>query len=101
MKPIAYDPKDAMHIELINDDTNEHYEGEYIDMRIDRSTIPEGKYAYNCRHGDDGDWVTPVTIEKGGVMVNFAGVLIVDKPIDFPEGKNYICVTETDYYVYI
>lgn len=93
MKPIAYNPNNAMQIELINDDTKEHYIGEYIDMRINRDTIPEGKYAYNCRH-DDGDWVTPVTIEKGRILVNFAGTLIVDKPIEFPEGKDYICVTE-------
>ena len=93
MKPIAYNQKDAFDMTLINDETKEVYEGKYIDMRLDMSTIPEGKYGYNCRHDDDWDWVTPVMIERGNVMVNFAGVFIVDQEIKFPEGKNYICVS--------
>lgn len=93
MKPIPYASKDAMNISLKNDDTGEIYKGEFIDMRLQMNTIPEGKFAYNCRHDDDGNWVDPVTIEKGGVMVNFAGVLIVENEIEFPEDKNYIPVT--------
>ena len=53
MKPIAYNQKDLFDMTLINDETKEVYEGKYIDMRIDMSTIPEGKYGYNCRHDDD------------------------------------------------
>lgn len=96
MKPIAYNQEDTFDMTLANDETKEVYEGEYIDRRLVMSTIPEGKYGYNCRHDDDGDWVTPVTIERGNVMVNFAGVFIIDREIEFPEGKNYICVTEKD-----
>ena len=96
MKPIAYNQKDVFDMTLVNDETKEVYEGKYIDMRLDMSTIPEGKYGYNCRHDDDCDWVTPVTIERGNVIVNFAGVFIVDQEIKFPEGKNYICVSAKD-----
>ena len=96
MEPIAYREQSVWNIELQDDNTGEVYEGEYIDMRVRRDTIPAGKYAYNCRHDDDGDWVTPVTIEKGGVMINFAGVFITAKELIFPEGKNYIPVTLLD-----
>ena len=93
MKPIPYKKEETWSIELKNDDTGEIYEGEYIDMRLQMDTVPEGKFAYNCRHDDDGNWVDPVTIEKGGILVNFAGVFITGKEIKFPNGKNYICVT--------
>ena len=96
MEPISYNPKETWSIELENDETGEVYEGEYIDMRLQMDTVPTGKFAYNCRHGDDGDWVTPATIEKGYVVVNFAGVFITEKEIQFPEGKDYIPVTFMD-----
>lgn len=87
--------EDAWEIELSNTETGETYEGEFIDMRIQMDTIPSGKFAYNCRHADDGDWVDPVTIEKGDVLVNFSGVFITDKEIIFPEGGDYISVTQS------
>lgn len=96
MKPIPYKPNEVWSIELKNDETGEIYEGEYIDMRLQMDTIPEGKFAYNCHHDDDGDWVSPATIEKGNVVVNFAGVFITAKEIQFPEGKDYIPVTLID-----
>ena len=65
-------------------------------MRIQMDSIPSGKHGYNCRHDDDGDWVTPVTIEKGGVMINFAGVFITETEIAFPEGQDYIPATMLD-----
>lgn len=96
MKPVPYNPNQTWGVELQNDETGEVYEGEYIDIRLEMDTIPDGKFAYNCRHNDDGDWISPVTIEKGNVMVNFAGVFITDKELVFPEGKDYICVTYMD-----
>lgn len=96
MEPIPYLSEAAWRIRLKNDATGEIYEGEYIDMRLKMNTIPKGKFGYNCRHDDDGNWVDPVTIERGGVMVNFAGVFIVDKELVFPKGKNYIAVTLVD-----
>ena len=75
--------KYAQHLVAIDEDGHK-YEGEFIDLRIDPETIPEGKYWYHCRHDDDGDWCTPVTIEPK-VIVNFCGTLITDEPIKFPE----------------
>lgn len=96
MKPIMYKKSNTWSVEIKNDITGEIYEGEYIDMRIQMDSIPSGKHGYNCRHDDDGDWVTPVTIEKGGVMINFAGVFITETEIAFPEGQDYIPVTMLD-----
>lgn len=82
MKSITYKAEDMQVVEFISKD-NICYIGEYIDMRIERDSVPKNKYVYECRHGDDGDLVTPVTIEDS-VYVNFAGTFITDKPIIFP-----------------
>lgn len=96
MQPIPYSKKDAREMILENTETGEVYEGEFIEMRLQMDTIPEGKFAYNCRHSDDGDWVDPVTIETGNVWVNFAGVFITDKEITFPDGQDYVPVSSGD-----
>lgn len=83
MKPIPY-KYDNMNNVILKGTNGVNYIGQYIDMRIDRETVPEGKYAYDCRHGDENDWVTPVTIEQH-VIVNFAGTFISDIPIEFPK----------------
>lgn len=88
MLPIDYNTKQVDMVILLGTDGTK-YKGEYLDMRIDRKTVPDGKYAYDCRHDDNGDWVSPVTIEKY-VMVNFAGTFITDTPICFPDGLSYI-----------
>lgn len=88
MKPVTYDKKLMREVELVGEDGTV-YKGEYTDYRIKRDDLPEGKFAYSCRHGDCGDWVTPLTIEKS-VVVNFAGTFITDKEIEFPEGQDYI-----------
>ncbi len=93
MRPIPYSKKDMWSIRLRDDSTGEIYTGEYVDMRLKHETIPSGLHAYNCRHGDNGNWVDPVTIEKGFVLVNFAGTFLSDKEIEFSENKNYICVS--------
>ena len=69
--------------------------GLFYDMRIDKDSVPEGLYAYDTRHGDDGDWCTPVTIEAGTVVVNFCGVFIADDPIAFV-GQDYLVIEDTD-----
>lgn len=66
---------------------SEIYEGEFYDFRIDKNTVPQGKFMYQCRHDDNGDWVTPVTIEPF-VLVNFCGTLITDKEIKFDESHS-------------
>lgn len=92
MKPVTYDKSLMEERELIALDGTV-YKGEYTELRIKRDDLPEGKFAYSCRHGDLGDWVTPLTIEKS-VVVNFAGTFITDKEIVFPEGQDYIPLKE-------
>ena len=47
-------------------------------MRIDKSTVPEGKHQYEVADDDEssGD---PARVQSG-VMVNFFGTLICDTP---------------------
>ena len=52
---------------------------EFNDMRIDRDTIPKGKYQYEVA-GDDDSGGDPVRASLG-VLVNFFGTLICDKPL--------------------
>lgn len=51
-------------------------ECEFNDMRIDRNTIPEGRYLYEVA-GDDDSGEEPVRV-KAGILVNFFGTLICD-----------------------
>ncbi len=88
MIPIPYDPERMLSVEMIAEG-GRRFRGEYLDMRIDRRTVPRGKYAYDCRHDDSGDWVTPATIERR-VWVNFAGTFVTDEPIDFPNDSSFI-----------
>ena len=53
--------------------------GIFSNFRIDRSTIPEGKYLYEIR----GEGENPfITIEEN-VAVNFTGSFLTDTPINF------------------
>lgn len=80
---------------LFNGETQ--YKGELIDLRIDPDTIPKGKFWYHCRHDDNGDWCTPVTIEPN-VWVNFCGTFITDEEIKFPNPDDkYIPINNISY----
>lgn len=57
--------------------------GLWTEMRIDPDTIPEPFHKYSTRHGDNNDWVTPVTIENYSIMVNFCGEFITTEVLDF------------------
>lgn len=54
-------------------------ECEFSDMRIKSDSVPEGKYQYEVADDDEcsGD---PARVKKG-VMVNFFGTLICDRPL--------------------
>ena len=32
------------------------FKGQFVDLRVNIDTIPEGKYMYHTRHSDNGDW---------------------------------------------
>ena len=53
-------------------------------MRIERSSVPEGKYQYEVA-GDDDSGGDPARIRLG-VLVNFFGTLICGRP--FPVGDD-------------
>ncbi len=59
-------------------------ECEFNDMRIDRNTVPKGKYQYEVA-GDDDSGGDPARV-KTAILVNFFGTLICDKPL--PIGNN-------------
>lgn len=56
---------------------------EFSDMRIDRSTVPKGKYQYEIA-ADDESSGEPARV-KLGIMVNFFGTLICDEPLHIGE----------------
>lgn len=66
----------------------------FTDVRVRKEEYPKYLYKYDCRHGDEGDFVLPVTIEPG-VMVNFAGSIISGEPIDLG-ADGYIILTEEE-----
>ena len=54
-------------------------ECEFSDMRIDRSTVPQGKYQYEVADDDESQG-NPARI-RYGIMVNFFGTLISNVPL--------------------
>lgn len=72
-------------------------ECEFSDMRIDRGSIPEGKFMYEVA-GDDESGIEPVRINLG-ILVNFFGTLISDVP--FPLGKDGVLWTDDSDFVWL
>lgn len=59
----------------------------FNDMRIDRGTVPDGKYLYEVADGDsDG---IPARIREG-IMVNFYGTIITDHPLPMEDGVMWL-----------
>ena len=54
-------------------------ECEFSSMRIDRDTVPEGKYQYEAA-GDDDSGGDPARL-KQGILVNFFGTLNSSEPL--------------------
>ena len=52
---------------------------EFSDMRIERCTVPDGKYQYEVA-GDDDSGGDPARV-RVGILVNFFGTLISDQPL--------------------
>ncbi len=65
----------------------------FSDLRIDRETVPEGVYAYDVRHCDEG-WGEAAEI-KEFVLVNHMGTILSDKPIDL--GEDGYSILEKDF----
>ena len=69
------------------------YVGMFTDMRLDRETLPEGKFAYDCRH-DDETWAELIQLQPF-VLVNHAGTFVVNAPI--PNAEEGPLITEWSY----
>ena len=56
-------------------------------VRIAPDTLPAGKHSYETRHGDNGDWCTPVSIMPAGcvIKVNYCGTIISDEDLSIEE----------------
>lgn len=68
---------------------------EYFDgIRIDPSTVPEGKHLYHTRHSDT-DITSPVSIVPEGqaVIVNFCGSVVTDKPLEVKQETKLMYVS--------
>lgn len=63
------------------------FSGMFSELRVVHASdrLPDGRYIYDCRHGDD-DWVTPITIEPR-VVVNHAGTLMTEQPLPLKDGR--------------
>lgn len=57
-------------------------------MRIDRNTVPEGKFLYEVA-GDDDSGADPARI-KEGILVNFYGSLICDQMLPLENGVMWL-----------
>ena len=58
-------------------------EGFFSNCRIDSDSVPDGRFLYEIREGEDGNFAT---IEPS-VIVNHAGTVVLNDPLTFPEGK--------------
>ena len=66
----------------------------FSDVRIERSTVPKGKYQYKIV-GDDDSGGEPARVQRG-VWVNFFGTLICD--VSLPLGTdNVLWLQEGDF----
>ena len=70
-------------------------QGEFVDLRIESSTLPEDKQWYQIRYCDDDD-TEPASLKRGCVAVNFLGTLICD-PIDEIANGEEIEISEWDF----
>ena len=77
----------------INLENGVTYTGMFTDMRLDRETLPEGKFAYDCRH-DDETWGELCQLQPF-VLVNHAGTFVVNAPI--PNAEKGPLITEWSY----
>ena len=57
---------------------------QFSGMRIARETVPKGKYQYEVA-GDDESGSGPAKV-KSGILVNFFGTLVCDRPLPIGDG---------------
>lgn len=55
-------------------------EGLFVDLRVDKTTVPDGYFMYEVRHCDE-DWCEPAEISTW-IMVNFFGTLLLKDSLE-------------------
>ena len=79
---------------VVNPYTIKASHGFFTNSRVDRSTVPDGWYAYDIRHDDEGDFVTL----EAQVLANHAGTFLTPHPVKLnSEGYFNLCDDEDDY----
>ena len=76
---------------IVNPYTTKASYGFFTNARVDRSTIPDGWYAYDIRHDDDGDFITL----EAQVLANHAGTFLTPHPVKLSEGYFDLCDSYT------
>lgn len=66
----------------------------FTEMRIDRSTVPDGLYSYDLRHDDNGGANIREVCDY--VRVNHFGSIICKNPIEMRDGETRF-ITDEDY----
>ena len=74
-------------------------ECEFFDIRIDRNSIPEGKFFYEVRHADE-DWGFPCQV-KEGILVNFYVTLVSDVALPLDESGSLELEEDDFEYLYV
>lgn len=63
-------------------------EGIFNNLRIDRSSLPEGWYAYDIMHGETGG----LLLLREFVLVNHIGTFLTKKRVELGKnGTRYLC----------
>ena len=60
----------------------------FVELRIDKDTVPEGYFMYEVRHSDE-DWGEPCKIAPW-IMVNFFGTLLTKEPFELESNELYL-----------
>ena len=90
-KVVELDVIDVNSRQLQEVEIKGHY-GVFTELRVDKSTIPEGVYCYELRHGDDDSY--PVTL-KEDIRVNYFGAVLMTDKMELGE-DGYVELTFDD-----
>lgn len=76
--------------------------GFYVDVRVERETVPKNWFAYEMRGTSSGSLDT---IEEGNVLADFIGTFLTETPIPFKKysckGTGYRCLNGRGGYTFL
>lgn len=75
------------------DPNGKEYHGEFTNLRVERESLPKGKFAYDLRHDDEcGGNICELA---NYILVNHMGTFISDEEIPFPD-EGYIIFSDEE-----